>query len=87
MAKPTVEELRYVVTAHILNLLDEAAEDRESLILAAQDWFPNLDHFDHREIADALKIGVQGMAGLLEKRRRGMIEKGRTADMSVIHGS
>lgn len=82
MAMPSVEEVRYVVTAHILTLLDEAAEDRESLMMAAYEWFPEADHFDRRKIADWLKIGVEGMAGLMEARRRKMIENGRTVDLS-----
>lgn len=82
MAMPTVEEVRYVVTAHILTLLDEAAEDEVGLKLVAHDWFPDADEFDRREIAKWLKVGIEGMGGLLEKRRQGMIEKGRTVDMS-----
>jgi hypothetical protein len=79
---PSVEEVRYVVTAHVLTLLDEAAEDTVGLKLVAHDWFPDADEFDRRKIAEWLKIGVEGMAGLIEKRRQGMIESGRTADLS-----
>lgn len=87
MAKPTVEEVRFVVTAVCLNALDELAEDHHALKMAAHDWFPDADEFDRREIADWLKKGVEGMAGLLEKRRRGMIESGRTTDLGVrSHG-
>lgn len=82
MAMPSVEEVRYAVTGYVLTLLDEAAEDRESLMVAAHDWFPDTDHFDRRKIADWLKIGVEGMAGLIEARRRKMIENGRTVDLS-----
>lgn len=82
MAMPSVEEVRYAVTAHVLTLLDEAAEDRESLMLAAHDWFPDADIFDRRRIADWLKVGLEGMAGLIEARRRKMIESGRTVDLS-----
>lgn len=81
MAKPTVEEVRYVVTSVVLQALDELAEDEQGLKLAAHDWFPDADEFDRREIAAWLKQGVEGMAGLIEKRRQGMIESGRTADL------
>lgn len=82
MAMPTVEEVRYAVTSVVLQALDELAEDKQGLMIAAHDWFPDADHFDHRKIADWLKVGVEGMAGLIEKRRQGMIESGRTVDLS-----
>lgn len=82
MAKPSVEEARYVVTSVVLAALDELAEDHHGLKMAAQDWFPDADEFDRREIAAWLAVGVRGMSGLIEKRRQGMIESGRTADLS-----
>lgn len=83
MAKPTVEEVRYAVTSVVLGALDELAEDERELKIQAGLWFPDADEFDRREIAAMLKVGVAGMAGLIEKRRRGMIESGRTADLGL----
>lgn len=82
MAMPSVEEVRYVVTSVVLQALDELAEDQPGLKLAAHDWFPDADEFDRRKIAEWLKVGIAGMCGLIEKRRQGMIETGRTADLS-----
>lgn len=82
MGMPTVEQVRYVVTSVILQTLDELAEDTLTLRIAAADWFPDADEFDKREIVKWLKVGVDGMSGLIEKRRQGMIEKGRTEDLS-----
>lgn len=79
MARPTTAQLRYVVTEAAQQALEQMAGDQQALRALAHDWFPDADEFDIRWAAEGLRVGLDGMRGLLEARRQRMIESGRTA--------
>lgn len=80
MAKPKIEELRYVTTEMAKLAIEEMAkpENKRALMGHLQDWFPDADEFDLRWAADGVALGLDQMRVLLEKRRLRMIEGGQT---------
>lgn len=78
MARPTTEQLRYVVTEAAQLALERMAADEATLRALAHDWFPDADEFDLRWAAGGMKLGLDAMRGLLETRRANMIKSGRT---------
>jgi len=78
VARPTTEELRYVVTEAAQQAIENLAGDPAALKALAHDWFPDADEFDLRWAAEGIKVGLDAMRGLLEARRQRMIKDGRT---------
>lgn len=80
MARPKIEELRYVTTEVAKQAIEDAArpERRRELMGVLQDWFPDADEFDLRWAADGVALGLDQMRVLLEKRRLRMVEGGAT---------
>lgn len=80
MARPTIEELRYVTTEMAKLAIEEMAkpENKRTLMGHLQDWFPDADEFDLRWSADGVALGLDQMRVLLEKRRLRMIGEGKT---------
>jgi hypothetical protein len=78
VARPTTEQLRYVVTEAAQQAIEELAGDQKALRALAHDWFPEADEFDLRWAAEGIATGLTAMRGLLEARRLRMIEDGRT---------
>lgn len=80
MARPTIEELRYVTTEVAKQAIEEKAapEKRRELMGALQDWFPDADEFDLRWAAEGVALGLDQMRVLLEKRRLRMVDDGKT---------
>jgi hypothetical protein len=80
VARPKIEELRYVTTEIAKQAIENAAkpEERRSLMGALQDWFPDADEFDLRWAADGVALGLDQMRALLENRRQRMIDGGKT---------
>lgn len=80
MAKPKIEELRYVTTEVVQVAIDQLAhpDNRQALKAMLHDWFPDADEFDLRWAADGVALGLSQMRVLLEKRRVRMVEDGKT---------
>lgn len=80
MARPKIEELRYVTTEIAKQAIEQAAnpELRRTLMGAIQDWFPDADEFDLRWAADGVALGLGQMTALLENRRQRMVNDGKT---------
>lgn len=80
MARPKIEELRYVTTEIAKQAIEDAAkpEERRRLMGAIQDWFPDADEFDLRWAADGVALGLSQMMVLLENRRQRMVDLGKT---------
>lgn len=78
MARPPLDEVRYVTTEAAQQALEAMAADTPALRALAHDWFPDSDEFDIRWIAGGLSMGLTAMRGLLENRRQRMIKEGRT---------
>lgn len=80
MARPKIEELRYVTTEIAKLAIEEMAhpDKRRALMGHIQDWFPDADEFDLRWAAEGVALGLDQMRVLLEKRRLRMIEDGKT---------
>ena len=80
MARPTIEELRYVTTEVAKQAIEwhTQPEQRRALMGALQDWFPDADEFDLRWAADGVALGLTQMMGLLENRRQRMVDLGKT---------
>ena len=79
MARPSTEELRYVVTEAAQQAMEKMAQDVPGLRALLRDWFPEIDEFDLRWATEGCATGLMAMRGLLESRRQKMIESGRTA--------
>ena len=77
MARPTLDQLRYVTTEAAQQALEQMAGDPAALRALAHDWFPDADEFDLRWCAEGLASGLTGMRGLLENRRQRLIREGR----------
>lgn len=80
MARPKIEELRYVTTEVAKQAIAEKAapDKRRELMGVLQDWFPDADEFDLRWAADGVALGLDQMQVLLENRRQRMVDLGRT---------
>lgn len=76
MALPPLPEVRYVTTEAAMTALESLASDIPQLRALAHDWFPDLDEFDRRAVAERLAVGLTGLRGLLDARRQRMIKSG-----------
>jgi hypothetical protein len=80
VARPKIEELRYVTTEIAKQAIEwhAAPEQRRAIMATLQDWFPDADEFDLRWAADGVALGLTQMMVLREKRRLRMVEDGKT---------
>ncbi len=79
MARPTIEQLRYVTTEAAKVAIEKMAhpDERRDLMAFLHDWFPDADEFDLRWAADGVALGLGQMNVLLAKRRQRLIDEGK----------